>query len=796
MKNRILLIPLLYLLVFSLNAQVKNTKISVQVGKSETPIPFAIVSDKDHKPLGLFNIEGKYTLKTTLDSVIISSPFFKDTTLSISGKKEILLSITNIVFKSDFKSDSVSSQIIDSVYQNRKNFSTECFAPYYYKGYNKTLLSSDSVELSKNIFRKLSDSFTKKIKAYKKQHHIAVLETASNRRFQDKTNEDERITGVKISGVTHPTVGIINSQFQSSDLYNRYLRLFTVDYVNPINRKSYRFYSFRIYDIIPTDNDTLYAIIFQPKRHIRREMVKGMLLISAQHKYIVHALFSPAELIKVNELAAQSNTTFVNDSLPPFPSQNSSAILFPKIGIGNEKTRYSIYSLQNFTHFEPDTSFNKKTFTDVSLAFEKDLHEIDSTNWETTRPAPLTQKEENTYAFFDTIGTFKQFQHYVLLAEKLVSRKIYLKYADINLDRLLIINDYEKLRPGLDINTDKNLSKIFSLGAYAGYGFNDKKVKYDARLIIWPENKWNATGYIKYFSDLSESGGLAFPFNERQYSTENIRNWGIYLMEEHRGTEIKASMAPIKFFRFETSYKNTISTPTYEYSYKGEEYTGDRFSELEVGVRYAFGQKNIQLDEELIPQRTKFPEFWFLYRQSLQSFNYGFQYSQFATRVDYRYRHLTLGETVVQFTAGTYLGKMPLWRLYNGKGSKGFLTVTYNSFETMNYNEFFSNRFFNAFLTHDIGSLHFGTLIKPRIVLAFNYGIGSLNNKEDYSDYKFKTMEKGYYEAGIMVNDIFVLKMAIIKLSLGLGYYQRLGYYKLDRKDENSVFKFVLKFKL
>lgn len=777
-------------------AQGFKPKIAIHVGKSETPIPFAILSNTKGKSLGLFNIEGEYQLTTFQDSVVITSPFFEDTTLVISSQKEIVLRINEIVFDTDYKPDAISQQIIDSVYQKRKQLNTESFAPYYYRGYNKAILSSDSVELSKNIFRKLSGSFTKKIKAYKKPHHIAVLETASKRRFQDNINEDERITGVKISGVTHPTVGIINSQFQSSNLYNRYIRLFAVDYVNPINRKSQRFYSFRLSNRIPTENDTLLAVIFQPRRHLRREMVKGMLLISARHKHIVHAVYSPAEMYKVSQLAAQSNTTFINDSMASFPTKNSSSILFPKIGLVNEKTRYSIYSLQTFTEFNTDTSFNKKTFNDISLAFEEGLHEIDSTDWEETRPIPLTPKEENTYGFFDSIGTFKQFQQYVLLAEKLVSRKIYLKYADINLDRLLIINDYEKLRPGLDINTDKNVSKLFSLGGYVGYGFNDKKIKYDARLIIWPENKWKATGYIKYFSDLSESGALVFPFHETQYSTENIRNWGIYLMEEHRGTEIKATMSPIRFFRLETSYRNTISTPTYEYSYKGEPYTGDRFSELEVGIRYAFGQKNIQIDEELIPQRTKYPEFWLLYRQSLQSFENNFNYSQLATRVDYRYRHLVLGETIAQLTAGVYVGEMPLWRLYNGKGSKGFLTVTYNSFETMNYNEFFSDRFFNAFLTHDIGSLHFGSIIKPRIVLAFNYGIGTLDNKPDYTDYTFKTMEKGFYEAGIMVNDIIVIKMALIKLSLGLGFYQRLGHYKLDRKDENSIFKFVLKFKL
>ena len=158
---------------------------------------------------------------------------------------------------------------------------------------------------------------------------------------------------------------------------------------------------------------------------------------------------------------------------------------------------------------------------------------------------------------------------------------------------------------------------------------------------------------------------------------------------------------------------------------------------------------------------------------------------------------MTLGETKVQINSGIYLGEMPIWRLYNEKGSKGFLTVTYNSFETMDYNEFYSDRFANIFLTHDVGNLHVDEIVKPRFVLAFNYGWGMLKNREDYSGISFKTMEHGYTEAGLMINDIFVMNLGVIKISLGVGYYHRLGAYQLQkRKEENSVFKFVLKMHL
>ena len=137
---------------------------------------------------------------------------------------------------------------------------------------------------------------------------------------------------------------------------------------------------------------------------------------------------------------------------------------------------------------------------------------------------------------------------------------------------------------------------------------------------------------------------------------------------------------------------------------------------------------------------------------------------------------------------------IPYPNLYNGHGSYGVFTIeAENSFATMRLNKFVSDRFINLFFQQDFGKLLFKTeYFQPSIVFVTNAGIGKLNYHDNHQNITIETMDKGYYESGLLVNN--VLKQWFI--GYGLGLFYRYGSYQLTKTIDNFAFKFTVSINL
>ena len=137
---------------------------------------------------------------------------------------------------------------------------------------------------------------------------------------------------------------------------------------------------------------------------------------------------------------------------------------------------------------------------------------------------------------------------------------------------------------------------------------------------------------------------------------------------------------------------------------------------------------------------------------------------------------------------------MPWYQLYNGRGSfAAFYLESPNSFGTMQMNEFLSDQYFSVFYRHDFGTLLFGDkrfVPQPEFITSFT--MGSLQNHASYSNIKYRTLEKGYFESGIMLNSI--LKSGIT--TIGIGFMYRYGAYAYLNEWDNFAFKFSLRYAL
>jgi len=109
-----------------------------------------------------------------------------------------------------------------------------------------------------------------------------------------------------------------------------------------------------------------------------------------------------------------------------------------------------------------------------------------------------------------------------------------------------------------------------------------------------------------------------------------------------------------------------------------------------------------------------------------------------------------------------------------------------NSFETMYFNEFFSSEFIYFQLKHGFKRISLIRKVRPSIVLVSRMAWGSLQKPEQHIGINYKTLDKGYFESGVELNQIFK--------GFGLSGFYRYGPNKLSKFEDNIAIKlsFVL----
>jgi len=213
-----------------------------------------------------------------------------------------------------------------------------------------------------------------------------------------------------------------------------------------------------------------------------------------------------------------------------------------------------------------------------------------------------------------------------------------------------------------------------------------------------------------------------------------------------------------------------------------------RFTELSLGFRFAFREKFLRTKRIKISLGTKYPVVRFQYTRGFNDLLNGeFEYNRFDLKVTESFYIKYLGLTTLELRAGYIDGDLPYCNLYNGNGSYRVFTIyAANSFATMRMNEFLSNRYIALYFTHNFGTLLVRTrYFSPEIVLATNIAFGDLNNPEQHHNISYNTLEKGYYESGILLHGLLDLKF----YKIGAGVFYRYGPYSFDMVGDNFAYK-------
>lgn len=645
------------------------------------------------------------------------------------------------------------------------------------------------------------DSSVLEVMDFFETHHLFLMEFVSKRQYLYPGRNNEKVTASRVSGFRDPSFTLLATQLQSFSFYDETISITDRQYLNPISRGSTRKYLFILEDTLFTlNNDTLFVISFRPLRKKNFEGLMGILYINSNGYAVQNVTAEAAEEKGLFRIRIQQKYELV-EGKQWFPSELNTDVIFQPDQLQANSVPVTLEGIGKsyLSDIDLEPELKKREFSAVELRIDDKAHKQSPSFWEDNRAVPLTLRDTNTYLFIDSIGEEAHFDRTLAVTEALASGYIPWKFLNIDYRSLFHYNEYEGFRIGLSAETNGRLSPWFSIGGKIGYGFRDRETKYGGNFRLNFDPAGRTYLGLAYDHDVQESAGLSFLRQPPITSSERYREYLIRNMDltDKREAVLGSSFFPDLDLQLFFNTQSVQSTGGYYYippGATGSEAAGSgsfRFTETGLRFRLAFGEKFMETPRgNRIPVNSGYPVLQGNLALGTTLAGGQYRYARMAGRISRTFRTTSFGRTNVTIMGGLVEGSVPYPVLYNGHGSfEKFTVETRNSFATMRMNEFTSDRFAFLFLSQDFGKLLLRTRrFAPDIILVHNMGLGWLRNDEGHFGIPVRTMDKGYGESGLLINNI--LRQTFT--GIGLGAFYRWGPYAFSRTIDNFAFKFTV----
>lgn len=690
------------------------------------------------------------------------------------------------------RSDNFSDSLIRLVLA-RKRYIRRSLKRVTYKSYNKFTVSTEKTGYTKRIYEKVLDLLAYDIEEQENQH-LFLMESLSERQELDKLRKKERIVGIRSTGIKLPSTYTNFIHPHPFNVYSNYVSIANSKFISPLCFASYLTYAYELVDSAIVEGDPIYVLKFYPLPAKSISASQGFLYINGSDNTVKYFVTTPLKEGNARIEAAQEFIPFENTL---FPGQYKTDIHLYNFGVGNAKLHLSAnsYIFDN----KRGVKMYPSEFSEIVLEYDSTSTSFPDSLWRKYRQDELTKKDLNTFHYYDSTGVQRKQEEVLKFGERLYLGQIPIGKINLELNKIFNLNYVEGLRLGLGFRTNELFSEQFGFGGYFGYGFKDDKLKYGVNAGYAFKSPIDLTVGASYKKDVLEAGAQFFPFDIIQYSTEPLRKYRLSVMDYYDQINVFATARPVKYLQVELGLSYADHKPSYEYRF--DEFPDDDFdfAEYSLGLRYAFGEEYVKTPINTIFLGTPFPILWVNLTRGLPGvLGSDFSYSRIDAKIQQTFQFFRFGTSGIQIAAGYVNRSVPMTKLYNMKGSlRNFSVVIHNSFETMDYNEFLSDRFFAIFYSHDFGQLYTPSRVfRPNIVMLHNMGYGTLSHPEDHKDFEFKTMEKGYFESGIFLKNLIILNLGGLRTGFGLGLFARYGPYENDRLRDNMVIKLAANFLL
>ena len=368
------------------------------------------------------------------------------------------------------------------------------------------------------------------------------------------------------------------------------------------------------------------------------------------------------------------------------------------------------------------------------------------------------------------------------------------KYFNLDLRYLIKFNQYEGLRTGLGGITNENFSKKMRINSYLVYGFRDHTFKYGIGSGFKISSKTNTWINLTYTDDLQETGSTQFLTDKRFFQFFEPRLLNIDLFHKHITSAISLEHEILPNLYSESQLMVSNINPTYDYEYviNNEVFKAFNLSMAKISLQWNPFSKERKNEDGVVEMKEGFPKFTFQYSRNFKDIlKSEFNFSKIDFRTYYKLPYEKDSYSEITLTAGIAKGHAPLTHLYHAYPNnitketilQRFSVAGITSFETMYFNEFFSDRFTTIQFKHYLNPFKFGVRFKPQLVLISRFALGDMDNIQRHQNVTFNTLHKGYTESGFEINKLL--------FGFGLSCTYRYGAYHLPKLEDNFALKFT-----
>lgn len=372
-------------------------------------------------------------------------------------------------------------------------------------------------------------------------------------------------------------------------------------------------------------------------------------------------------------------------------------------------------------------------------------------------------------------------------------------FFNIDLKTLFKYDNYTSFRIGIGGMTNDKLFEEYKFGGYVAYGFKDREVKYSLGGSARINEEKKAWISLYYTDDLKEIGSYDYLTNARVYSLFEPRGVNVIQFYKYRQWQanIASELTPKILSEFRIAHSKIENVESYYFINNGIPYNNYDLAEATLSFRISPKTNFFTNEDGTKEYFDGFPKISAQITQGIKDIaGSDFNYTKFALKFDYFIKRTDQSSTNILLEGSLATGDVPLTHLFHAypnqpnkeKISQRFSVAGVQSFETMYFGEFFSDKLSTLQIKHSLRRFKLTEKWKPELVLITRHALGDMSNANRHFGIPFNTLDHVYNESGLELNKIF--------LGFGLSAGYRYGYYNLPNLEDNISFKFTFNLKL
>ena len=806
----------------SLQAQFQVNGI-IKDSQTKKALPFATITTENGFST-IADVDGKFNfiLASQPETLTVSYVGYESKTISlfeiktfftlylsakVDALKEVIMSNVN-------PANAIIAKVIKEKQNNNPQKNLQSFE---FKSYTKLLVTAnpDSIAgkidtvfvsaVTRDKIKKI-DSSNYKFKKIVDKQHLFLTEKVSQFQFE-KPILKETILGTKMAGFKEPIYEFLGFNLQSFSIYDNKYELFETQYKSPISNDALEEYRYKILDTTRIEKRDVIVVYFKNK--ISRKGLEGLLYVDKENHAIAKA---------VMRIRSVLNITGIHE-FRYFPEEK---IWFPirknfKIVKGKSKEPTKILGGRIEFPAENDDSGSKKAASDFTyLSSEMDVFDLainnnlkikksfvaievkdnankrDDAFWNQNRTDSLDMRSERTYFALDSIVTKKNIEKKIKYGRKIINGYLPFGPIDFDLRYRLSYNNFEGFRIGIGGITNDSFSKKLRVEGYTAYGLKDETIKYNLGAAFRIGNFSNTWIGGSYTDDVREIASTTFATDRRVFKLYDPRPINISTFYNHKTWRgyIETRIIPKTETILQFSHSEISPLFNYTFVYDSHLYRDFTMSTAMFSIQWNPFSDLMQTPNGKIEFEKRYPKFAFQFTKSVPNFLANdFDFGKVDARIEYEKKYLNGQKSAILLQAGHAFGALPLTHLYNTSPNnltkdnllQRITIAGKNSFETMYFNEFFSSEFVMLQFKHGFKRIELFKKVKPSLVLVTRMAWGNLQHPERHIGIEYKTLDQGFFESGIELNQIYK--------GFGLTGFYRYGPNQLPRFEDNLAVK-------